>query len=64
MAYGLKYEAEFQNTRKHYYRVRIYMRDYSGSSKTIGYVAGAALEIQGNSARIIDPIIKTQFRVS
>lgn len=63
-SYGLKYQAEFQNTKKHFYRVRIYRRGYTGSSKTIGYVAGAALEVQGNQAEIIAPIIKTQLRVS
>lgn len=63
-SYGLKYEAEFQNTKKHFYRVRIYRRGYTGASKTIGYVAGAAFEVQGNQGEIIAPIIKTQLRVS
>ena len=63
-SYGLKYEAEFQNTKKHFYRVRIYRRGYTGASKTIGYVAGAAFEVQGNQVDIIAPIIKTQLRVS
>ena len=63
-SYGLKYKAEFKNTKGHYYRIRIYQRGYTGSSKTIGYVAGAALELQGNQGEIIAPIIKTQLRVS
>ena len=64
MAYGLKYKAEFQNTRGQYYRIRIYQRDYSGGSKTIGTLSGCVLEVQGNMGSIIAPIIKTQLRVS
>ena len=62
--YGLKYKAEWKNTKKQYYRIQIYQRGYSGSSKTIGYVAGCALEVQGNMGDIIAPIIKTQLRLT
>lgn len=64
MAYGLKYKAEFQNNKKQFYRLRIYQRDYSGSSVTIGDLAGCALEVQGNLSSVIAPIVKTQLRFS
>lgn len=60
--YGLKYKAEFQNSRGQYYRLRIYQRDYSGGSTTIGFLSGCALTVQGNMGDIIAPIIKTQLR--
>lgn len=62
--YGLKYKADFRNYRKQDYRLYVYQRDYAGSSKTIGYLAGCALEVQGAQGRIIDPIVKTQLRFS
>lgn len=62
--YGLKYTADFRNTRGQDYRLRIYRRDYTGGSKTIGYLAGCALEVQGAQGRIIDPVVKTQLRFS
>lgn len=64
MAYGLKYRADFRNTRGHEYRVSIYQRDYTGGWKTMGDLCGCILEIQGAQGRIIDPIVKTQLRVS
>lgn len=63
-SYGLKYEAEFQNTMKHFYRLRIYQRDYSGAVKTIGYLSGCLLELQGSMEDVIAPIVKTQLRFS
>lgn len=62
--YGLKYTADFRNTRGQDYRLRIYRRDYTGGSKTIGYLAGCALEVQGAQGRVIDPVVKTQLRFS
>ena len=62
--YGLKYKADFRNYRKKDYRLYVYQRGYTGSSKTIGYLAGCALEVQGAQGRIIDPIVKTQLRFS
>ena len=62
--YGLKYTAEFQNSRKWFYRLRVYQRDYSGTSKTMGDLCGCALEIQGNMGSIVSPIVKTQLRFS
>lgn len=63
-SYGLKYKADFRNIRKQDYRIYIYQRGYTGSSKTIGYLAGCVLEVQGAQGRIIDPIVKTQLRFS
>ena len=63
-SYGLKYKADFRNIRKQEYRIYIYQRGYTGSSKTIGYLAGCVLEVQGAQGRIIDPIVKTQLRFS
>lgn len=62
--YGLKYKADFRNIRKQDYRIYIYQRGYSGSSKTIGCLCGCSLEIQGAQGKIIDPIVKTQLRFS
>ena len=62
--YGTKYIAEWMNTRGHVYRLLIKRRGYTGSSKSIGALAGCALEVQGAQGRIIDPIIKTQLRFS
>ena len=62
--YGLKYKAEWRNSRGQDYRLRIYRRDYSGTSKTIGAFCGCVLEVQGAQGRIIDPIVKTQLRFS
>lgn len=62
MAYGKKYTAEFRNTRGLDYRLEVYQRDYSGTSKKIGALAGCALEIQGNMGDIIAPVIKTNLR--
>ena len=62
--YGLKYTAEWKNIRQQEYRLRIYRRGYTGSSKTIGGFCGCSLEIQGAQGRIIDPIVKTQLRFS
>ena len=62
--YGLKYKAEWRNSRGQDYRLRVYRRDYSGGSKTIGGFCGCALEVQGAQGRIIDPIVKTQLRFS
>ena len=62
--YGLKYKAEWRNSRGQDYRLRIYRRDYTGTSKTIGAFCGCVLEVQGAQGRIIDPIVKTQLRFS
>ena len=62
MAYGKKYTAEFRNTRGLDYRLEVYQRDFSGTSKKIGALAGCALEIQGNMGDIIAPVIKTNLR--
>ena len=62
--YGLKYYAEFRNTRGFDYRVEILQRDYDGGSKKIGYFAGCVLEIQGNMGDVISPIVKTQLRIT
>ena len=62
MAYGLKYKAEWKNTKGQYYRLQIYQRDFSGGSTTIGDLCGCLLEVQGNMGSIITPIIKTQLR--
>ena len=62
MAYGLKYKAEWKNTKGQYYRLQIYQRDFSGGSTTIGDLCGCVLEVQGNMGSIITPIIKTQLR--
>ena len=64
MAYGLKYTAEFQNSRRWFYRLQVYQRDYSGTSKTMGDLCGCVLEVQGNMDSIIAPIVKTQLRFS
>lgn len=63
-SYGLKYRAEFKNTREQEYQLDIYRRGYSGSSKTIMDLCGCVLEIQGAQSDITAPIIKTQLRVS
>lgn len=63
-SYGLKYKADFRNIRKQDYRIYIYQRGYTGSSKTIGFLCGCSLEIQGAQGKIIDPIVKTQLRFS
>ena len=63
-SYGLKYRAEFKNTREHEYRLDIYQRSYSGSSKTIMTLCGCALEIQGAQGDVTAPIVKTQLRFS
>lgn len=62
--YGLKYYAEFRNSRGFDYRVEILQRDYDGGSKKIGYFAGCVLEIQGNMGDVISPIVKTQLRIT
>ena len=62
MANGLKYWAEFKNTRGHIYRLDIYRRGYTGDAKEIKTLCGCVLEIQGAQNDIIAPIIKTQLR--
>jgi len=62
--YGLKYRAEFKNTRGHEYQLDIYQRNYSGSTKTIKTLCGCALEIQGAQGDVTAPIVKTQLRFS
>lgn len=62
--YGLKYRAEFKNTRGHEYQLDIYQRDYSGSTKTIKTLCGCVLEIQGAQGDVTAPIVKTQLRFS
>lgn len=62
--YGIKYMAEWTNTRHQDYRLVIFERDYDGSYKRIRYFAGCSLEVQGAQKRIIDPIVKTQLRFS
>lgn len=62
--YGLKYTAQFKNSRGQVYGLNIRRRGYTGGSKTIGYLAGCVLEVQGAQGRIIDPIVKTQLRFS
>ena len=64
MAYGLKYTAEFRNTRSLDYRLEVYERDYAGDSKKIGALAGCALEIPGNMGDVISPLVKTNLRFS
>ena len=62
--YGLKYRADWQNTRKQFYRLDIYQRGFSGSEKEIGTLCGCSLEIQGAQADVSAPIVKTQLRFS
>lgn len=62
--YGLKYRAEWQNTRKQNYRLDIYQRGFSGSAKEVKTLCGCALEIQGSQAEVSAPIVKTQLRFS
>ena len=62
--YGLKYRADWQNTRKQFYRLDIYQRGFSGSAKEIGTLCGCSLEIQGAQADVSAPIVKTQLRFS
>ena len=62
--YGLKYRADWQNTRKQFYRLDIYQRGFSGSAKEIKTLCGCALEIQGSQADVSAPIVKTQLRFS
>ena len=61
---GLKYYAEFKNTRGHQYMIEVYERDYLGAAKIMGDLCGCALEVQGNMGSIISPIVKTQLRFS
>jgi hypothetical protein len=63
-SYGLKYYAEFQNTRKQNYRLDIYQRGYSGSATAIKTLCGCVLEIQGAQGNVTAPIVKTQLRFS
>lgn len=63
-SYGLKYRAEWRNTRNQDYRLDIYRRGYTGGSKTIKTLCGCSLEIQGAQAGVFAPIIKTQLRFS
>lgn len=60
--YRLKYYAEFRNTREQDFRLSIFQRSYTGSSKKIAYLAGCVLELQGNLSSVISPIVKTQLR--
>ena len=66
--YGLKYYAEFRNTRKQDFRLEIAERiddpDIRPSARRIGYLSGCALEVQGNLSGVISPIIKTQLKVT
>lgn len=62
--YGLKYRAEWKNTRGQEYRLNILQRSYSGGSKTIKTLCGCVLEIQGAQGNVTDPIVKTQLRFS
>lgn len=62
--YGLKYTAEWKNTREQEYRLQIYRRGFTGSSKAIKTLCGCALEIQGAQGDITAPIVKTQLRFS
>lgn len=63
-SYGLKYRAEWRNTRNQDYRLDIYRRGYTGGSKTIKTLCGCSLEIQGAQDGVFAPIIKTQLRFS
>lgn len=62
--YGLKYRAEFKNTRGHEYQLNIYQRGFTSTSKTIKTLCGCVLEIQGAQGDVTAPIIKTQLRFS
>jgi hypothetical protein len=62
--YGLKYRAEFKNTREHEYQLDIYQRGFTGTTKTIKTLCGCVLEIQGAQGDVTAPIIKTQLRFS
>lgn len=63
-SYGLKYRAEWKNTREQDYRLDIYQRGFSGSSKTIKTLCGCSLEVQGSQGDVTTPIVKTQLRFS
>ena len=64
--YGLKYYAEFRNTRNQDYRLEIMQRidnpDIRPTARRIGYLSGCSLELQGNLSSVISPIVKTQLR--
>lgn len=62
--YGLKYRAEFKNTRGHEYQLDIYQRSFNGTTKTIKTLCGCVLEIQGAQGDVTAPIVKTQLRFS
>ena len=62
--YKRKYYADFQNRLQQSFALTISQRDYTGSAKQIGTLAGCVFELQGNMGDIISPIVKTQLRFS
>lgn len=63
MAYGLKYKASKTHENGDKYEVRIYRDGWTGVSYGIGNLTRLSLSIQGDTAALTAPIIKTSLNI-